>query len=310
MNMVQILLLIAQRINMKRFLTSQDVINLAETVDKTMPSGVCNLYPIPNGGIPAALAVYAAGLGKYKIVDKPEDADVFIDDIIDTGATMEQWCDKYPGVPFFALIDKVSHPQQYGNEWIVFPWEGDAETGIENNIIRLLQYVGEDATRGGLLETPKRVAKAWSHWTKGYDVNIPELLKVFEDGADNYNQMVVVKDIPIYSHCEHHLAPIFGTATIAYIPNGKIVGLSKLSRLADAFARRLQVQERLTSQIADALNEHLQPLGVAVYLNCRHMCMESRGICQQGHSTITTALRGVIYEDESARAEFLQYCKE
>ena len=179
------------------------------------------------------------------------------------------------------------------------------ETNIEPAILTILGFVGE-TEREGLKETPHRVAKAWKHWCSGYDVDIAALLKVFEDGADNYDQMVIVKDIPIYSKCEHHLADIFGTATIAYIPNGKIVGLSKLSRLADAFARRLQVQERLTSQIADALVEHLQPLGVGVVIKARHMCMESRGICQQGHHTVTTALRGVIKEQPETRAEFMQ----
>lgn len=179
------------------------------------------------------------------------------------------------------------------------------EMNIEPAIRTILGFVGE-TEREGLKETPHRVAKAWKHWCSGYDVDIAALLKVFEDGADNYDQMVIVKDIPIYSKCEHHLADIFGTATIAYIPNGKIVGLSKLSRLADAFARRLQVQERLTSQIADALVEHLQPLGVGVVIKARHMCMESRGICQQGHHTVTTALRGVIKEQPATRAEFMQ----
>ncbi len=164
---------------------------------------------------------------------------------------------------------------------------------------------GEDSSRGGLLETPERVVKAWEQWTSGYAVDIPALLKVFEDGADGYDEMVMVKDIPIYSHCEHHLAAIFGTATIAYIPDGKIVGLSKLSRVADAFARRLQVQERLTSQIADALNDNLKPKGVGVIITARHMCMESRGICQQGHRTVTSALHGAMKNDPTVRAEFL-----
>jgi GTP cyclohydrolase I len=115
----------------------------------------------------------------------------------------------------------------------------------------------------------------------------------------------VVRDIPIHSFCEHHLASIFGTATIGYLPNGKIVGLSKLSRLADMFARRLQVQERMTNQIADALMEHLQPLGCGVMINARHMCMESRGVCQQGTSTVTSALRGAFRDDPQTRAEFL-----
>lgn len=168
----------------------------------------------------------------------------------------------------------------------------------------LHQVIGEKR-REGLKETPDRVVKAWAEWTAGYNVDIGALMKVFEDGAEGYDEMVIVKDIPIYSKCEHHLADIFGTATIAYIPNGKVVGLSKMSRLADAFARRLQVQERLTVQIVDALMEHLQPKGAAVIIKARHMCMESRGLCQQGHHTITSALRGVLKTDPASRAEFM-----
>lgn len=169
----------------------------------------------------------------------------------------------------------------------------------------ILGAVDPDPAREGIIDTPARFAKAWRHWTSGYSVDIEKLLKTFEDGADNYDELVLVKDIPIYSKCEHHLADIFGTATIGYIPSGRVVGLSKLSRLADAFARRLQVQERMTVQIADALDEHLKPRGVGVIIRARHMCMESRGICQQGHHTVTSALRGVLKQGEP-RAEFLK----
>lgn len=162
---------------------------------------------------------------------------------------------------------------------------------------------GEDPFREGIQETPARFAKAWAHWTSGYNIDPSSLLKSFEEG--DYNEMVIVKDIPLYSKCEHHIADIFGTATVAYIPSGRVVGLSKLSRLVNVFARRLQVQERMTVQIADALwNSPLSPRGVGVRLKCRHMCMESRGICQQGHHTVTTALRGVL-EVGDPRNEFL-----
>lgn len=170
----------------------------------------------------------------------------------------------------------------------------------------LLSAVEPERDRMGVKETPERYAKAWAFWTSGYDVDISALLKTFEDGADGYDEMVILKDIPIYSKCEHHLADIFGTCTIAYIPDKRIVGLSKLSRLADAYARRLQVQERLTVQIANALVENLQPLGVGVVIRARHACMESRGICQQGHHTITSALRGVLRTDAAAREEFMK----
>lgn len=164
---------------------------------------------------------------------------------------------------------------------------------------------GNGPLRQGLRETPDRVGKAWDHWTSGYDQDPAAVLKCFEDGAEGVDEMVIVKDIPFYSKCEHHLADIFGTATVAYIPNGRVVGLSKLSRVVDIFARRLQVQERLTNQIADALHDNLEPLGVGVIIRARHMCMESRGICQQGHHTITSALRGNIKSQHETRAEFM-----
>lgn len=159
--------------------------------------------------------------------------------------------------------------------------------------------------RPGLLETPERAAKAWAEWTAGYNQDPADILKVFEDGAEGCNEMVVVKDIPLYSHCEHHLAAIFGTATVAYLPDKRIVGLSKLNRLVDCFARRLQVQERITNQVADALMQHLKPLGCGVVIKARHMCMESRGVRQAGTITFTSALRGAFLERPETRAEFM-----
>lgn len=261
------------------------------------------LYGVPRGGISAALAI--GNHSNIQLVADPTEADAIVDDLIDSGATMMRYKALYPDIPFLALYDKSTMGKEV---WLVFPWEvGESGQGesFDDNVVRLLQYVGEDSGREGLLETPARVSKAWKHWCGGYKVDIPALLKVFEDGADGYNEMVTVKDIPIYSHCEHHLAAIFGTCTISYIPDGKIVGLSKLSRLVDAYARRLQVQERLTSQIANALQEHLEPIGVGVLIKARHLCMESRGVCQQGHHTITTALRGAILNEPATRAEFL-----
>jgi GTP cyclohydrolase I len=142
----------------------------------------------------------------------------------------------------------------------------------------LLARLDEDYDRPGLVETPERVAKAWGFWTSGWDGDPVAILKTFEDGAENYDEMVFQGRIPVYSHCEHHLAPFFGVAHIGYIPDGKIVGLSKLSRVTDLYARRLQVQERLTNQICEAIWEVLDPIGCGVVLRCRHMCMESRGI--------------------------------
>ena len=134
-------------------------------------------------------------------------------------------------------------------------------------------------------------------------------MKVFEDGADNYDEMVLVKDIQLYSHCEHHIAPIIGVAHIAYIPNGRIIGLSKIARLVEVFARRLQVQERLTTQIAEALMTELQPLGVAVVIEAEHLCMSSRGIEKQGSKTVTSKLLGCFKDEAETRAEFMRLIK-
>jgi len=170
---------------------------------------------------------------------------------------------------------------------------------------RLLAYIGEDPDREGLLETPARFLKAWEEYTRGYRERPEDILKSFEDGAQSVDEMVIVRDIPVYSLCEHHLAPFFGKAYVGYVPDKRILGLSKISRLVEIFARRLQVQERLTNQIADALDTHLQPLGVAVVIECRHMCMESRGVRHTGTATVTSALRGSIKSNADTRREFL-----
>lgn len=158
----------------------------------------------------------------------------------------------------------------------------------------------------GVSETPARAAAAWDYWCGGYSIDPQALLKTFRHSSGSNDELVIVRDIPFYSHCEHHLAPIIGRATVGYIPlNGRIVGLSKISRVVDAYARRLQVQERLTTEIADCIATGLLPAGVGVLIRARHLCMESRGICQQGHSTTTQALRGVLRQEHAARAEFL-----
>jgi len=180
----------------------------------------------------------------------------------------------------------------------------------ENDWRRFLKSVGEDPDRPGLLETPHRVAKAWKHWTSGYSQNPADVLKAFEDGAEEYNELIVVRNIPVYSHCEHHLAPFFGKATVGYMPNGKIVGLSKLTRLVDCFAKRLQVQERLTIQVANALMDSLQPKAVGVVIRCRHLCMESRGIKTAGEETVTSAMLGELQPNLAMRTEFLDLARE
>lgn len=265
---------------------------------------IIKIYGVPRGGISAAYLVAAYSMGRIEVTDNLHEADCIVDDLIDSRATQEHYAENSPSLDFFALIDKRDNPI-YKDKWLVFPWEVSAESSIENNIVRLLQYVGEDAKREGLLETPKRVAKAWKFWSSGYTMKAEDILKVFEDGAEGCDEMVVRKDIPIYSHCEHHLAAIIGKCTIAYIPDGKVVGLSKMDRLADMFARRLQVQERMTNQIADAMFDILAPKGVGVWISARHLCVESRGVCNSNSETVTCALRGVFKDQAETRAEFL-----
>ena len=168
----------------------------------------------------------------------------------------------------------------------------------------LLSTIGEDVSREGILKTPTRAAKAMQFLTHGYDLNPADILKsaMFKD---DYSQMVIVKDIEIYSLCEHHLLPFFGKAHIAYIPNGHIVWLSKIPRVADAFARRLQVQERLTTEILDCIQDTLNPLGVAVVIECKHLCMSMRGIQKQNSVTTTSAFTGA-FENDITRAEFIR----
>ena len=169
---------------------------------------------------------------------------------------------------------------------------------------KILSDIGEDPKREGLLKTPERVAKAMQFLTHGYDINPAEIIKSAMFSED-YSQMVIVKDIEVYSLCEHHMLPFFGKAHIAYIPNGKIVGLSKLPRVVDAFARRLQVQERLTNEIRDCIQETLNPLGVAVVIEASHMCMQMRGVEKQNSVTTTSAFTGLFLE-ETTRQEFIK----
>jgi len=169
---------------------------------------------------------------------------------------------------------------------------------------KIITDLGEDADREGLLKTPERAAKAMQFLTQGYEQNPKAILESALFNED-YSEMVIVKDIEVYSLCEHHMLPFFGKAHVAYIPKGKIVGLSKIPRVVDAFARRLQVQERLTLEIRDAINEALQPEGVAVVLECSHMCMQMRGVQKQNSVTTSSAFTGVFLENDSTRKEFI-----
>jgi GTP cyclohydrolase I len=191
-------------------------------------------------------------------------------------------------------MDGYEKIEQYNQEKIIT---------LSSHYKNIIEDLGEDVNREGLEKTPERVAKAMQYLTHGYDLDPNEIIKsaMF---TEDHSQMVIVKDIELYSMCEHHMLPFFGKAHVAYIPNGKIVGLSKIPRVVDAFARRLQVQERLTDQIKDCLDETLNPLGVAVVIEAQHMCMQMRGIQKQNSLTTTSAFTGA-FEKDSTRKEFI-----
>lgn len=267
----------------------------------------CYIYGVPRGGIYAALLLKSE-LPSLKMLGVPEAADIIVDDIIDSGATRDLYRSNpnTASIPFLALVDKQTDPA-FAGKWVEFPWERmEAEQGPEANVVRMLQFIGEDPKREGLRETPARVVKSYKELFSGYGVDVGKLLKTFEDGV--CDEMVLLKDIEVYSTCEHHLLPFYGVAHVAYIPNKKVVGISKLARLVDAFAKRLQIQERLTTQITSALDTHLQPLGSACVLEAKHFCMVCRGVGKQHSSMVTSSLTGEFRNPE-VRSEFFHLIK-
>lgn len=256
-----------------------------------------SVFGVPRGGLCAATLLL-----KARVVHHPGEADIILDDIIDSGKTRARYEKEWPGRRFVALVDKQGADRNLG--WVQFPWEtATNEAPAEDGIRRVLQAIGEDPEREGLQDTPRRVVKAMQEMTAGYRVDPAQILaRVFNEQAD---EMVVLSGIDFTSLCEHHLLPFTGHATIAYIPSKAVVGISKLARLVECFARRLQVQERMTHQIADAIAEHLKPRGVGVVLRAHHQCMGCRGVRKAGASMTTSALAGIIKNDPSARAEFL-----
>ncbi len=187
-------------------------------------------------------------------------------------------------------------------------YDGPVTEQIAGHVKEILRLLGEDESREGLLKTPERVAKSLQYLTKGYAEDGKEIIRsaMFDE---EYQQMVLVKDIELYSTCEHHLLPFIGKAHVAYIPNGKITGLSKIARVVETYARRLQVQERLTVQIRDCIQEALQPLGVAVVIEANHTCMQVRGVEKANAVTTTSAFSGVFLKDPRTRNEFLNLIK-
>lgn len=264
-------------------------------IDKAPTPSFGKVYGIPEGGYHIAYLIEALGLGV--IVDDPEEADCIVDDIIDSGKTIDAWKSKYPNKKFFIPYIK-ENPQV----WYVFPWEATKKKSGEDIVTRMIEYIGEDPKREGLVKTPDRVVRAWKELYGGYSQDPEKILgAIFESDSD---QMVICKDIEYYSQCEHHLIPFYGKAHIAYIPDGHVVGLSKLARLVDVYAKRMQIQENLTQQIARAIMKYVPKCqGVGVVVEGKHLCMCGRGVAKQNSIMKTSALYGVFRATDT-RAEF------
>ncbi len=197
--------------------------------------------------------------------------------------------------------EKKSMTVSSENAAITRPSREEAEAAVRT----LLRWAGENPDREGLLDTPKRVVKAYEELFQGYNQSAQDILGTVFEEVSGYNDPVLVKDIPFYSHCEHHMVPIIGKAHVAYMPDGRVVGLSKIPRVVDVFARRLQTQESITAEIADALYTYLKPRGVAVLIEAEHMCMAMRGVKKQGSNTITATYRGSYQNDVKSQANFM-----
>jgi GTP cyclohydrolase I len=284
---------------LKKVLSIADVENrLLEAWPPSMAKAPRMVYGVPRGGW--NIAMLLAKLGLAVATDHPDSADWIVDDIIDSGHTRDKWQERYPGKSFWAPYDKTKHIDL---PWIVFPWEGSAEQDGQELVTRMLQMIGEDPTRNGLKDTPERVVRSWHELYKGYGMDPKEVLGTVFD-SENKN-MVLSRNIEFSSMCEHHMLPFLGHVTIGYIPNGKVVGLSKLARLVDVYAKRLQIQEGLTDQIAQAMTKHIPGIaGAAVVVTAKHQCMSCRGVGKQDSDMVTSALTGKFLEPV-VRMEFM-----
>ena len=278
--------------------------------EKMLKSKKKSIYGIPRGG--SYIAYSLSKLLSIPIVDfeRISQSTFIVDDIVDSGATRR----KYSNNMFGSIHARSYIPPDvlqnlvfcfYEDLWVVYPWEGcDKLSGPEDSVLRLIEFVGANPNSEGLKDTPRRVIRVLEEMCAGYKVDPSNILKTFEDGS--CDEMIVLKDIDFCSICEHHLLPFFGKVHVGYIPNGKVVGVSKIARVVDTYARRLQIQERLTSQVANFLMEKLSPKGVMVSCEADHLCMKIRGVKKQNSTMITSAVRGSFKDQKEVRDEFLR----
>lgn len=285
---------------MKRKITWPEVQAKLSVIDESWKGQ--KVYGVPKGGM-----ILTAYLKNCPAVIHPDQADFILDDLVDSGATKRLYAEKYPLIPFVVLFDKE---KEQINDWLIFPWESDhpqGEDNIQQNITRMLEYLGEDIKREGLVETPNRVVRSWDELFAGYKQKPASLMTVFK--KETYDQIVILKNIEMYSMCEHHMLPFFGKAHVAYIPDKHVIGISKLARLVDIYARRLQIQERIGEQVTQALMEYLKPIGAACVIEAEHMCMRMRGVSKQESTMVTSSLKGAFLTSAGARIELMGLIK-
>jgi len=270
------------------------------------------IYGIPKGGVPLAIALSnKLDIPLVNCLNGLQPLVLVVDDLIDTGRTLYEYVNGgfHTAVlhrkPHSPIYDKNFCAELISNEWVDYFWEDNSGNANAQEIpTRLLEYIGEDPTREGLVETPKRFIKAWDKLTEGYSQKVEDIIKVFD--GNGYNQIVLLKDIELYSMCEHHLLPFWGKAHVAYIPGKKVLGISKLARLIELYSRRLQIQERLGDQVVKALMDHVQPKGAACIIEAAHLCMRMRGVQKQNSVMVTSSLDGVFMKDIKAREELMR----
>jgi GTP cyclohydrolase I len=292
-----------------------DVSTLVDMI-RTSRISFSGIYGIPSGGIPLAMEL-AKQLGLPLLIDDPlkDHSDgrriLVVDDLVDTGRTIERFLKAGLDVatlhvkqwakfrPTFCANPPCEH-------WIVHWWEGSETKSIEDAIIRQLQFIGEDPTREGLRETPGRVVRAMGELFQGYKETVDDVFKDFD--GEQIGGMVYLKDVEFFSTCEHHMVPFNGVAHMAYIPNGRVIGASKLARLLDVYCRRLQIQERIGEQVTTALMEKLKPKGAACIIEGKHLCISSRGVRKQHSILGYSSMKGSFLEDSATRLEFILLC--
>lgn len=338
----------------KDFLNHNDIRALAEVTVANIRShfigkNTIKMFAVPRGGIPAAYAIQAAAnstLARLEIVLDPSEADCFIDDIIDSGSTMQKWCDDYPGKPFFALIDKTDSECTWKETWVLFPWESEEKSGDDTIVGTLVNRIKESGMPfhandniadfilpGELKLLQAEVAQRAEHFLRGLVIDVDNdhntvgtagriakmyLQEVFKGryvsapkitefpNAKGLDEMYTVGPITIRSACSHHFVPIIGRCWIGIVPGDKVIGLSKFNRIVDWIASRPQIQEEMSMQIANYIEEQIAPKGLAVIVEATHLCMTWRGVKEPMESEMKNSImRGIFRDKPEARAEFM-----